>query len=278
MKAGEAETAFRRRRFTAIIVVVLLTGAAVVPGAASTSTEAGADGRVYFAGESACEEPLAAYEVYEGGHDEILRQREWYTIREDRHPDVETATSIAKANDIFVTTYVDWANHEVAILVDKVEEGLLQDGVNSLVQQIEENTSEVSFRIEVVCRSQQELDEIYEYVSSPQFQEQFDSRYVTAERNYSEGIVRIFADTNDEQLVRHLEERFGDAIVFDNTMIANAAGSSRLNDVQPHYGGARLTRFGRCTSNFAADHPNGSRYMLTAGHCSAPAPVAIWNG
>ncbi|MBL1086166.1 hypothetical protein JK359_30100 [Streptomyces actinomycinicus] len=52
---------------------------------------------------------------------------------------------------------------------------------------------------------------------------------------------------------------------------AGAAPASRLNDPQPHRGGARITMLGAdCTSGFAVRREqDGKRAMATAGHCPA---------
>lgn len=66
-----------------------------------------------------------------------------------------------------------------------------------------------------------------------------------------------------------LRERFGDAIVIEE---GTPTLYSRLNDGNPHYGGARIG-FGTdakqqiCTAGFTLVRPDGKHFMATAGHC-----------
>jgi hypothetical protein len=88
------------------------------------------------------------------------------------------------------------------------------------------------------------------------------------------GQVRVTTNAPAEVMQPLLTE-FGDAISVDFTKDIGGRLVGRLDDVAPHIGGAGIRNIsinpqGLCTAGPTVKTSNGTRYMVTAGHCGDP--------
>lgn len=76
----------------------------------------------------------------------------------------------------------------------------------------------------------------------------------------------MIAGTAPSNLFEDVADKFHGGVIYEP--VDSGGRESRQSDSAPFWGGAAVTDgTGTCTTGFTVKRPNGTRYMMTAGHC-----------
>lgn len=188
-----------------------------------------------------------------------------------RVQEVVTASSVSTLG-----SYIDWENERIVVVVggpqDQPWEG------EFLSQELAASVAgDLSVHVEAGCRSRADLHEVMERVVERDWDATAHDVSMLVDLDPASSAVVVHLSEKDTEHAAALVREFGAAVrVVIDEEFGRGAGS-RLNDTSPHYGGARITNGGGCTTGHAVDR-NGGRWMTTAGHCVTAQGEIVRNG
>lgn len=195
--------------------------------------------------------------------------------------DAQFAAATDAVDDLgadFLGGYVDLEDRAYVYVTDPAADV----DPDEVAERLAEATERFAFRVEPGCHPREDLEAIHDRITGSGFLDGWEHAGVEVGIDPATGTVAVtIGGTDPDGLADDLEERHGDqvTVTVDDGAVAQAAGS-RLNDRQPHYGGARVRQVNRpnCSAGFAVDLPGGPRIMTTAAHCVTGAGVTMVNG